>query len=206
MLDNSSMHLARRPLDEQLSALREILTHNDVLLDVLQRSATLDLPNWYLTAGCVVQTVWNSLTGREPTAGIKDYDVFYFDDSDLSWEAEDVVIRRGAEVFGTGSPTQVEIRNEARVHLWYADRFGVSYPAYTSTEDAIDSFPAGTCCVGVRLGPEPDRWRVYAPRGLSDLFGLVVRPNPGRAPREVYEAKCVRWKQEWPELTILPWT
>lgn len=51
--------IARLPLDAQLSALRTTLSHNDVLLKILERTATLNLPHWYLTAGCLFQTVWN---------------------------------------------------------------------------------------------------------------------------------------------------
>ena len=51
----------------------------------------------------------------------------------------------------------------------------------------------------------PGRWRVYAPHGLSDVFNLVVRPNPVLAPRHVYRSKTARWRREWPALTILPW-
>ncbi|QIY96768.1 nucleotidyltransferase family protein [Streptomyces sp. S1D4-11] len=194
--------LGRLPLVEQLDGLRFVLSQNEVLSDVMTRAAALELPGWYVTAGCLFQTVWNVVTGRPPTSGIKDYDIFYFDGTDLSWEAEDAVIKEGQEVFA-GLPAEVEIRNEARVHLWYEQKFGVPCPPHESTEAAIDSFAATTCCLGVRL--EPGGWRVYAPHGLSDVFNLVVRPNPVLAPREVYEAKAVRWKDEWPELTVLPW-
>jgi hypothetical protein len=193
----------RLPVTEQLHVLRATLARNDVLTEVLARAATLDLPGWYLTAGCVFQTVWNVVTDRPPAAGIKDYDLFYFDGADLGWAAEDEVIRAGARLFGD-LPAQVEIRNEARVHLWYEDRFGVPCPPYPSTEAAIDSFAATTCCLGIRLGAG-DRWRVYAPHGLADVFNLVVRPNPVLAPREVYETKTRRWRAHWPELTVLPW-
>ncbi|MCG7203079.1 nucleotidyltransferase family protein [Streptomyces arenae] len=193
----------RLPLDEQLDTLRSVLTQNEVLTDVLARTAALALPGWYVTAGCLFQTVWNVVTGRDPADGIKDYDVFYFDGGDLSWEAEDAVIRAGREAFA-GLPAEVEIRNEARVHLWYERKFGVRCPPHESTEAAIDRFAATTCCLGVRLEPD-GRWRVYAPHGLSDVFNLVVRPNPVLAPREVYEAKAARWKGEWPQLTVLPW-
>ncbi|MFC9846023.1 nucleotidyltransferase family protein [Streptomyces sp. NPDC060223] len=194
---------ARLPLVEQIDALRSALSQNTDLTDVLTRAATLELPGWYVTAGCLFQTVWNVRTGRPPTNGIKDYDIFYFDDADLSWEAEDAVIKAGHEVFA-GLPAEVEIRNEARVHLWYEQKFGVPCPPHDSTEAAIDSFAATTCCLGVRLEPGGS-WRVYAPHGLSDVFNLVVRPNPVLAPREVYEAKAARWQDEWPELTVLPW-
>jgi hypothetical protein len=195
--------IGRLPLDEQLAALRTTLRRNELLTEVLARTATLDLPGWYLTAGCVFQTVWNVVTHRAPGGGIKDYDVFYFDDADLSWAAEDAVIAAGRAVFAD-LPVEVEIRNEARVHLWYEAKFGVPCPAYTSSEAAIDSFAATTCCVGVRAEPG-DRWRVYAPYGLSDVFNLVLRPNPVQAPRSVYESKAARWRQRWPELTVLPW-
>ncbi|MGW5232070.1 nucleotidyltransferase family protein [Streptomyces nodosus] len=194
--------LGRLPLVEQLDGLRSVLSQNEVLTDVMTRAATLELPSWYVTAGCLFQTVWNVVTGRPPTSGIKDYDIFYFDGTDLSWEAEDAVIKAGQEV--AGLPAGVEIRNEARVHLWYEQKFGVPCSPHESTEAAIDSFAATTCCLGVRLDPNGE-WRVYAPHGLSDVFNLVVRPNPVLAPREVYETKAARWRDEWPELTVLPW-
>ncbi|CAM5627632.1 nucleotidyltransferase family protein [Streptomyces hirsutus] len=195
--------ISRLPLDQQLDSLRAVLSRNDVLTEVLTRTATLDLPGWYVTAGCLFQTVWNVVTDRPPTSGIKDYDVFYFDGSDLSWEAEDEVIKAGREVF-TDLPADVEIRNEARVHLWYEDKFGVACPPYESTEAAIDSFAATTCCLGVRAETD-GRWHVYAPHGLSDVFNLVVRPNPVLAPRSVYETKAARWQAQWPELAVLDW-
>jgi uncharacterized protein len=195
--------IGRFPLDGQLAALKSVLSRNEMLLEVLNRTTTLELPGWYVTAGCLCQTVWNVVTGRPPTSGIKDYDVFYFDDGDLSWDAEDAVIRAGKKVFDD-LPTEVEIRNQARVHLWYEQKFGVACAPHVSTESAIDCFPATTCCLGVRLEPG-GRWRVYAPHGVSDVFNLVVRPNPVLAPREVYAAKSARWRQQWPELTVLDW-
>lgn len=191
------------PLDEQLRVLQSMVSRNDILVEVLRRAACLGLPGWYLAAGCVYQTVWNVVTGREPAEGIKDYDLVYFDGSDLSWAAEDVVIRAGAALFGD-VPAPVEIRNEARVHLWYEEKFGVRCVPYDSTEAAIDTFPGMACCVGIRVedgGP----CRVYAPYGLSDMFNLIVRPNPVQATREVYEAKTARWRNRWPELTVVPW-
>ncbi|HEY8978168.1 MAG TPA: nucleotidyltransferase family protein, partial [Streptomyces sp.] len=89
--------ISRLPLDDQLDSLRAVLSRNSVLTEVLERTATMALPGWYLTAGCLFQTVWNVVTDRPPAHGIKDYDVFYFDDRDLSWEAEDAVIEAGRE-------------------------------------------------------------------------------------------------------------
>ena len=141
---------------------------------------------------------------RDPAGGRRrDADLFYFD-ADTSWEAEDAVIRAGAGLFAD-LPVPVEIRNEARVHLWYADRFGAAAPApFRSAAEPIEGF-AALCCYGLTVDRH-GRPRVLAPHGYGDLFGLVVRPNPlSPAPRHVYEAKATRWKEQWPELTVLPW-
>jgi hypothetical protein len=197
------MRAGQLPIQQQLAHLRAAWGRNPTLTDVLARAAGMDLPGWYLVAGCLYQTVWNVVTGQPPEAGILDYDLAYFDDSDLSWDAEDAVIKAGNEIFA-GLPAPVQIRNQARVHLWYEQKFGVPCPPHASTEAAIDTFEATTACLGAGRGPS-GRWRIYAPYGLADMFNLVVRPNPVLAPRHVYQAKAARWRQQWPGLTVLPW-
>jgi len=198
------MRAGQLPLDEQLGYFETALTANSTLTEVLSRAADFNLPGCYLVAGCLYQTVWNVLTGQPAEAGILDYDLAYFDDSDLSYDAEDAVIRAGSTVFA-GLAAPVQIRNQARVHLWYGQKFGVACPPHTSTEAAIDTYEAANACLGVRLQRDGRRLRVYAPFGLSDVFNLVVRPNPVLAPSQVYQAKTARWLSQWPGLTILPW-
>jgi hypothetical protein len=197
------MRAGQLPLDEQMTCLREALDLNRTLGAVLSGAAAMGLPGWYLVAGCLYQTVWNVITGQPAEAGILDYDLVYFDASDLSWEAEDAVIRAGNEVFA-GLAAPVEIRNQARVHLWYEQKFGRPCPPHGSSEAAIDTYEATVASLGVRLEPGGG-WRIYAPYGLSDVFNLVIRPNPVLATRDVYEAKTARWRGQWPGLTVLPW-
>ena len=71
-------------------------------------------------SGCLVQTVWNVLTGRAVDYGINDYDIFYFD-PDTSWAAEDAVIRKLQHRLAW-SGVAIEVRNQARVHLWYPEK------------------------------------------------------------------------------------
>lgn len=193
----------RLPVDEQLRRLRAALRRNRSLTTVLERAAGWGLPGWYLVAGCLYQTVWNVVTGQPPQAGILDYDLIYFDGADLSWDAENTRIAESETIFAD-MPAPVQIRNQARVHLWYQDKFGAPCPPHASSEAAIDTFEATNACLGVRLAPG-GRWRVYAPYGLSDVFNLIARPNPVLAPRHVYQAKVLRWQQQWPSLTVLPW-
>jgi uncharacterized protein len=197
------MRPGQLPVDQQVAQFRAALRRNRTLTEVLARAAAMDLPSWYLVAGCLYQTVWNVLTGEPPEAGILDYDLAYFDSSDLSWDAEDAIIRAGHQIFA-GLRAPVQIRNQARVHLWYQRKFGAPCQPHESAEAAIDTFEATTACLGIRL-ESGDRWRIYAPHGLADVFNLVVRPNPVLAPGHVYRDKVERWRQQWPGLTVLPW-
>ncbi|GAA2773736.1 nucleotidyltransferase family protein [Kitasatospora cinereorecta] len=171
---------------------------------VLERLAGQDLPPWFLTAGSLFQTVWNVAAGRDNlTSGIRDHDLFFFDE-DTSWEAEDVVIKRClAAVDGLG--VELEPRNQARVHLWYPEKWGKDIAPYCDLPDAISSFAATSCCVGLSLD-SAGKLAVHSTHGFEDLFNLVLRPNPLTvAPQAVYDAKAERWMQEWPQLTKLPW-
>ncbi len=163
----------------------------------------LGLPQWRLVAGCLYQTVWNVLTGRPRGTGIKDYDLAYFDPSDLSWQAEDAVIQRVAAATH-GFPGAVEIRNQARVHLWFEGRFGIAYPPLADTDAALRRYASVVHAVGVRLEPD-GRLDIAAPFGLDDLFAMVIRPNRTLDNQAAHEAKAARVKAIWPELTMIAW-
>lgn len=194
---------AGAPPAEQQAALVRIMRADPVIMALLQVVRPLRLPQWRLVSGAVYQSVWNALTGRALGYGIKDYDVVYFDD-DLSYETEDRVIRR-VEAAAAPLGLPVEIRNQARVHLWFERRFGSPYPALTSTDEGLTRYAAQVHAVGIRL-EEDDSITLAAPFGLDDLFSFVVRPNPVLANEGSFTEKALRVKALWPELTILPWT
>lgn len=189
------------PLSPDAQAVLEAVLADPVCAALLERLASPGMGEGWLTGGATFQNVWNAVTAQAPGHGIKDYDVFYFD-PDTSWEAEDVVIRRVAELCA-GLPASIEVRNQARVHLWYEERFGVPATPFTSAHEGIDHFAATTCCLGVRNGP--GGFELHAPYGLYDVLAGHMRPNPRRAPREVYETKVREYRERWPFLTADPW-
>ena len=147
---------------------------NEVNRAIVERLPRLDLPDAWLVSGSLFQTVWNMQTGRAPGYGIKDYDVFYFD-TDTSWDAEDDVIRRCADLFADLG-AEVEIRNQARVHLWFERRFGQPYPPLRSVDDGLTRYASRCHAVAVRLEPD-GRIDIAAPFGLEDIFQMRIRPN-----------------------------
>jgi hypothetical protein len=93
---------------------------NKIIADELFRLA---LPDAWIVSGCLVQSVWNV---RAVDYGIADYDIFYFD-PDTSWQAEDAVIRELQSRLAN-LDVKVEVRNQARVHLWYPENMDCPTP------------------------------------------------------------------------------
>ncbi|XBQ17162.1 MAG: nucleotidyltransferase family protein [Oceanicaulis sp.] len=190
------------PLSEsdREAALIDAVRADPVAEAILLRAPELGLSDWALCAGAVYQNVWNALTGRPAGYGIKDYDLAYFDAGDLSWEAEDAVIRRCADVFAD-LPAPVEIRNQARVHLWFPERFGRTIEPFTSTEDGIAHYAASAHMAGLRREADGSH-TVLAPRGLSDVFAMRLAPRAPETDTADYRAKSERMKLTWPEIEL----
>lgn len=191
-----------RDIGSQINFLLELILRNPIVKAILERTPSLELPDWYLGAGCLVQTVWNAAHGFDLTNQIKDYDLVYFDAQDLSYEGENERIERADAIFRDLGAV-VEVRNEARVHLWYEQHFGKRIAPYQSVEEAIASWPATAASMGVRS--EAGGIKIFAPFGLNDLMGLIVRPNKTQVSEEVYTSKAARWAGAWPKLRVIPW-
>lgn len=182
--------------------LADMVRANGPLMHVLEGVRAQRPPDWRVFSGAVYQTAWNALTGRAPDYGIRDYDVGYFDASDISYEAEDVVIRRVAAAFDEPFRSQVEVRNQARVHLWFADRFGEDYAPLSGTDEALARFVAPAFAVGVRL-EDDGAISVAAPFGLEDMFDMVLRPNPDRPLARGWAPAVENARRRWPELRVI---
>jgi hypothetical protein len=146
--------------------------------------------------------VWNLRHGFDAIAGIKDYDLVYFDPVDLSAETENNAADNLARLLADPSVV-IDVKNQGRVHLWYTERFGTPTHPYLSSEAAIATWPTTASSVGVRR--DDNGFAVYAPFGLSDLIGMVVRPNKTLVSEEVYTRKASAWATRWPRVRVVPW-
>ena len=187
---------------ELRARLEAIVRQAPQLMRVLDTAQSLGLPDWLVMSGAVYQPVLNHLTGRPPGHGLKDYDLGYFDAADTSYEAEDVVIRRVAAAFEEPLRSMVEMRNQARVHLWFEDKFGEPYAALSSTAEALNRFVSPMFAVGVRLEAD-DRLHIEAPFGLRDLFAFRLRPNPLRPETRSFPRIAASAKARWPEIVVV---
>jgi len=201
MTSTNKMHenLALSPINKQIEKLLEIIYLNQNLKTILD---DIKLPNdfpWYIGAGCINQTVWNYLTKRDITYGIGDYDIVYWD-TNLSKEAE-IKIQKTIKNQFEQLDAEIEIINEARVHLWFEEAFGEKIDPYTSLEQAVGTWTTTATCIGITK--TADNIEVFAPYGLSDLFAMILRPNYPSVIDLEFKKKVKKWTAKWPELKVI---
>jgi hypothetical protein len=178
-----------------------VIRRSDRLMHVLETARALALPDWLVFSGAIYQPVWNDLTGRPLDHGVRDYDLAYFDPSDISWDAEDRVIRRAAAAFAPPLREMVEVRNQARVHVWFEDHFGEAYAPLSCSAEALTRFAAPAFAVAARLEADGSL-SIEAPFGLDDLFAMRIAPNPRRRV-EAFGRIVRNLRSRWPEVVVL---
>jgi len=175
---------------------------NSNLLNLLKLLEQLQIPNACVTAGAVKQTVLNYLHKDKITKNIKDYDVFYFDDKDLSFEAEDKVIsfiKTNLKINGLNMP--LDIKNQARVHIWAKEKFGVSDLPYKNIFESLQSFSATISAIGIYL--DDDKLKIIAPYGTDDIINGIIRPTHfGHFADSRFDAKAKSWLERFPYLKV----
>jgi len=167
----------------------------------LRAARTVNPPDWLIGAGVIRDRVWDHLHGSAQPRPSRDVDLAFFDPSSLEGERELSVQR---ELSAQAPDICWEVTNQASVHLWYPEVFGVEVEPLTSCADAVGTWPETATAIGIRLLAD-DSLKVIAPCGLDDLFGLVCRRNPRRVTKEQYRRR-VDSKQiakRWPRVQVL---
>lgn len=181
-----------------MAQLDSLLARAPLVMEALYAGRAVGAPDWLVAAGAIRDAVWDILHEREPAVP-RDVDVAYFATDGRTDEAVEAALRARAPAIPW------EARNQALVHEWYPRRFGADVPAFTSSADAVATFPETASCVGVRLLAD-DSLHVVAPHGLDDLLGCVCRHNPARVPAAYYEERVAAhgWRERWPRMVFVP--
>jgi hypothetical protein len=112
---------------ELTERLVETLRQSPSLSIVLGHGAHIGPPDWYIAGGCIPTIVWNVLSGIPPDMYLNDIDIVYYDTTDITAEGEAAA---GAELSMRlpGIAVKLDVKNQARVHLWYKDKNGLLAP------------------------------------------------------------------------------
>ncbi len=194
-----------KSLYEQNEKMISILKKNTYLMDVLDYIETLQLPNYYIAAGSIFQTVWNYYDQKDLNYNIKDIDVIYYDNTDLSVE-KDIKYYNLINDFckNKGYKYEIDVSNEARMHLWKKEKFNIDVEPYKCSEDAIDKWIATVHAIGITK--ENGEIKIYAPYGLSDIYSKTIRPIKHKYnTKEIYDKKASSWNERFDNLNIVEW-
>ncbi len=186
-------------LEKQTKLLSDFIITIEGMPEILKSIS--HIPNSWVGAGVIFQNVWNVLHEYEINSHVKDIDIFYWDD-DLSWAAEDRYIR---EISSNLSHInlKIDVKNIARVHLWYEKKFSIPKKPYKSVEESISTWAVLGTCIAMRNYKEKHEF--IAPYGFQDMFALRIRPNKVLVNKKIYEDKVDKWKESWPLLSVEKW-
>lgn len=163
---------------------------------LLSHVERLGLPDGWIGAGFIRNTVWDVLHGRAiDVSRLNDVDVIFFDPSDTRRERESDLRNRLHE----HAPGMAwSVKNQARMHLRNGDA------PYRDTVDAVAHWAETATAIAARS--IRGRVEVMAPHGVEDLLNLIVRPTPPfEWKMEVYRERVLGkdWPTRWPKLTVL---
>lgn len=190
-----------QPDNSEVERLRRILSGTVWLMEILRTVRHVNPANWVVGSGVIRSIVWDRLHEFDKPTLIRDIDVAYFDNSDLTRERDDAF---AAQLRDLRADVPWEVTNQASVHLWYEATFGHPIPPARSIEDAVGMWPETATAVAVRLQPD-DSLYVVAPCGLTDLLGLRLRRNTRQVSREFFRQRLreKRVEEIWPRVTVV---
>lgn len=181
--------------------LSKLAARSDWLMAALRAVRSLGLESWCIGAGAVRALVWNHLHGFSVEQHVSDVDVVFFDSADCSPAYEN----RLQCVLKQAIPElDWEVVNQAAVHHRLRPGSNRTVPALRSLAEGVASWLEYATCVGVFLEND-DTLHVIAPHGLDDLFNMVVRWNPTRAPAAAYRKRVEqkRFTERWPRVEVV---
>ena len=181
--------------------LTEIIRSTAWLMDLLKAAREFDLPNWFIGAGAVRNTVWDRLHGFPSAVSCSDVDLIYFSPIEEPIESDEALQERLTRM----TPGIFrEVTNQALVHKWYEQELGLQIIPFTSSEDGVGTWPETATAVGVRLERD-DQLTIVAPCGLTDLFTLNLRWNSRQASLRTFSqrVKDKQFLSRWPLLKLI---
>ena len=190
---------------EQNREFISILKKNKDLMQILDYIEVLKLPNFYIAAGAIFQTIWNYYDNKPLNHGIKDIDIIYYDVNNISKEYEKALEEKIVKYLKKLNLNyEFDVHNEARMHLWKKENENKNIDQYKNSEDAINQWIATVQSVGITKSN--GKIQVYAPYGLSDIFSRTIRPIKHKAnSKDLYDKKVASWQKRFNNLNIIEW-
>lgn len=182
-------------MENKKETLKKMILGDERLMSYLNAALDLHLPDWFIGAGTVRNSIWDILEGFEEHTPLNDIDLVYFDPLNTDKAREEEIQAHLEELF---QGTEWEVKNQVRLAGKFHDE------PYKNTCDAIAHWVETPTCIGVRL-ESTGELTICAPHGLDDLMNQTVRINPtwGRPEDYARRREKKQWNKIWPGVTYI---
>jgi hypothetical protein len=189
-------------VDNELKTFIKIIKKNRDLMQVLNFVHKLKLPNYYLTAGSLLQTIWNYYDNKPLNNKINDIDIAFFDLENTSKDRDKIIEEQiNNFLIKKDFKYKADVHNQVNMFNYNNPNFKMTY---TCVEDAISKWIVTTHAVGIKK--EKGKIKVYAPYGLNDIFNRTVRPiKHENNSKELYNKKALSYQERFKNITIIKW-
>ncbi|MFM2610306.1 nucleotidyltransferase family protein [Vibrio chagasii] len=169
------------------------------LIETAKVCREVGLPNFYIAGGAITQVIWNSIENKPLLDQVKDFDIVYFDSSQIASEDEFKNRIRSQ----LSHIVDIDVKNQATIHERYSTKFGCSIQPYECVEQGIESW-LSAFAIGFTI-ERLDHIRIFSPYGLEDAFNMLIKPNKRAMTEENYNKMTASYKARWPKVRVLPW-
>ena len=165
-----------------VKSIQELIFLDKKRLKLLELVADLALPDSWIGAGFVRNSVWDYLHDLPPTP-LNDVDVIFFSPR----EAYDEL--KITESLALQEPSiNWEVKNQARMHVKHGDK------PYHNCAEAMMHWPEKETAVAVRLDKHGDI-ELCAPFGTGSLFRGEITHNKARS-ADIFRQRLQQWTRQ----------
>ncbi len=178
----------------------EEIVRNTELFTYLKAVRQAEIPNAWLNAGAVRNTVWKQMFPKCSLV-VNDIDVIYFI-ADLPIEMNQVFVNRLEQLCPTG---KWECDNQAWVHTYGPkEDYWMPHAPYHSLEESMRDWWFSVNTIGLRLN-ERDEIEILHPELLEDLFGGILRVLPFQKdnPYPWFEKRIEKITSKCPDIQVI---
>ena len=181
---------------DHVATLQMLMTGDPLRCRALEVVAALDLPDCWIGAGFVRDSLWDHLHGYGVSEPRGDIDVVWHEAGSPKVDFDESIEQQLRDLM---PGLQWSVKNQARMHIRNGDA------PYDSVADAMRHWPETATAVAARLDCRGSI-EVSAPLGLDDLFALKLRPTPHflseKLPIFFDRVSSKHWISRYPKLAL----
>lgn len=200
----------RQNNDSTIRDYEEIITNTSYIKTLVQTLETtlhqLEINNFpfFIAGSTIFKIIFNKRFHMPEMYGIEDIDIIYFDKKETSYEREDEIIKTVKGNVTNNIANILDIKNQARVHLWFKQKYGKEIKPYHDIKNVFDRMSTSLQKCALEISKNDTILRIYDNHFISDVKSMVIRRNnKSQYDESGFLEKAKKWIDLYPDLKII---